>query len=222
MLDKTEWPNEAKLKRLREEGVVPLSLFSCRCVGSVAFLFTLWMLRARIAALGIALREVYNAGVFSHEAARLIASETARLVVTPLAVCAVVIVLWGLLQSRFLFRFGLVALNFQRLTKVHFPNPVGLFMRMFGAVALALILIAVGLLSARLCWTGVLYLLNNDRLYLGSWAPAVAQALLVPASLLLGVMALLGWLLSKFLFLAQHRMSRTELEREIFESDVAL
>ncbi|MBN8548287.1 MAG: EscU/YscU/HrcU family type III secretion system export apparatus switch protein [Deltaproteobacteria bacterium] len=222
MLEKTEWPNEAKLKRLREEGVVAISPFSCRCVFTLTFLCTLWLVRSSLSSIAADLQTAYTAGAFPLSVGSAVASHLTRAVLIPLLAAFSVSVLWGLFQTRFLFRFGLVALSFERLHKIRFPSPLGLFGRMWVTAVLVLLMLAGGLLSARLCWTGMLYLLNNDRLYLSSWVQGFAQALLIPVSILLVVLALLSWFVSKFLFLTRHRMTRQELEGEAVQSDVTL
>lgn len=219
MLDKTEWPNEAKLKSLREAGIVPLGLFSCRCVWTVVFLCTLWSLRMKFSVLGqSALGSVE--GQLSAGRLLALAAEAARLGALPLISASVVTIVWALFQTKFLFRMSLAAPTFERLAHFGFPNPLSASSRIFAALVQLLVIIGCGLLCMRLCWTGVLYLLNNDRLYIVAWFPAVLQAALAPICILLSISALLGWMSAKGLYLLRHRMSREEMERGYVESDV--
>lgn len=222
MLEKTEWPNEAKLKALRDEGVVALSPFSCRCVWTLTFLCTLWGLRGQLASVRDQVRNAFTLGMWAPADGAALAIKVARLVGIPLGAALLVTVVWALFQTKFFFRFGLLGMNFQRLSRIHFPNPASAVSRILGALIELAVFLAFGVLCARLCWTGVLYLLNNDRLYVISWFPGVLQAALVPIAILLGIFALLGWLGSKFVFLMRHRMSKAELERGVAESDVSI
>jgi flagellar biosynthesis protein FlhB len=221
MLEKTEGPSEAKLKNLREQGVVPISRFSGRCIGTIAYLAALWMMRSSAVEGFAKLKSVSDSApltpVLKEALAKLL-----PVFAGPLLISAIVVLLWGLFQTRFLFRFGLLSPDGARLMRFGAPDLSGILFRSLTGIAQGLCFLAAGALAARICWTGVMYLLNNDRLYLASWASSIAQVSLAPICIVLAVLAVAGFFSARFLFFMRHRMTRQELEREVVESEIAV
>lgn len=217
--EKTEWPSEQALRRLRGEGVVPLSALACACAGALGFLSSLWFLRPRLQSL---FRHLGSFDTLPDTVPSELLADAAILLIVPPLVMAAAVVLVGLLQTRFLFRFDLAAFQGQRLFRLGRRGVVGRLGRVSIAVFVLGAAILCGWVALRISWTGMLYLLNNDRLYASAWLGAVGPLLLVPLCAVFGVVGVLAWFGRRWSFLYEHRMSRQELQEEQAETEVRL
>ena len=105
MFDKTEWPTESRLEELREQGVVPVSLFATRAFGALAFLLSVYLLRHRI---GIFYSELFTvvdgqAIKITPELRNKIVGEGIFILAAPVVAVFVTSLAVVLLQTKFLF-----------------------------------------------------------------------------------------------------------------------
>lgn len=222
-MDKTEWPTEFKLRRLREGGKVPLSPFACRTAGTIAFLMTLWLCRSRAVDAAKAMTALYESQLWDTTSHAETAIESlAVLFVAPLTSAFIVAMGVGLLQTRFLFRLDLLSPRFNRLANFLIPSANGLFMRLFRSLGQAMLFVLAGALMLRVSWTGMLYLLNHDRVYVLKWSLGVLPMVLAPVCTVLAIAAVLAWFVNRYWFLYGHRMTWREAQDDVVDREVHL
>lgn len=219
MAEKTEWPSEKLLADLRDRGLVPLSPFACRCGATLGFLLSFWAMRSRLEHSLDPIATAFRSGSLAPLAEAL--RGIALVVGVPLLVASLSGVVVGLLQTKFLFSMNLLSVKTQRLGRWGAAFHAFFSSAAYGLVGIVLCA-ACGLLALRLGWTGLLYVLNNDKLYLTRWVPSGIQLALAPLAAVLAIGAVLAWFIARLRFMLRHRVSREELERDSYERDIII
>ena len=211
LADRTEWPTEARLEKLREEGRVPYSKAATALVASgVVLLIILWWLKRWDSFL------VSYAALFGRQSAplaefaKLAGSWFEPLILANVAIIAVVLLI-GLMQTKFLFRLGLVGFDLSKLRLRERKHPIaGVLVSLFWWLA--------GGIGA-----GALFYFFLPRLIaIFEQMPATAWRLfregvtlfLPGVAVFFLCLALVVWLCGRFLFLVSNRMTRQEVEQE--------
>ncbi len=224
MDDRTEWPSEQKLRRLREAGQVPISSFACRAMGTMCFLLALWACRGKCAAMEQAFSRIASSAAPLSAAIEWgdFAWNLAAVILVPLLAGLTGSVLTGLLQTKFLFRLDLAAFRGARLSTFKLPALAECTTRPFVSLGQASVFLVVGALVLRIAWTGMSYMLNRDRIYAEAWSIGFVQLALVPLCAVLAIAALISWFVARFHFMYRHRMTRRESDSESVEMEVTL
>jgi flagellar biosynthesis protein FlhB len=208
-LEKTEWPNKARLEELREQGIVHYSVFVSRAAGLVAFLCVLYALKSDIAALARMLPAWMRGG---DPAAALGGDSTSallRLVLLPPLSVFVVSFIFGFAQTRFLFRPASLALSWKRIYAVDY-RPPAMLGRAIGALIVGIAALAFGIGAALILQRDVLSLLNGNARLVPVWGSSLVLSL-IPLALIAAAAALaVWWGISRILFSRAHRMTRRE------------
>ncbi|MBX7137407.1 MAG: EscU/YscU/HrcU family type III secretion system export apparatus switch protein [Oligoflexia bacterium] len=220
MSERTEWPTAAKLGELRERGLVPVSrlaLWSGALIGCVIAVFVLgstWNFPQRWLEIGAA-TQADSPNLMAELAAHQ--GEIVKLLCLPALGAALLVILAGVVQTRFLFRPATLAPQGERLW-----NPAAAsFARPIARPLSAVLWLVLGI------FCGFLLFSSQSALLLGllnqSVAPGIARltdmlksyALIAAAAALAG--AILGWIAARLIFMLRHRMTRREVQSEVGE-----
>lgn len=219
-MEKTEAPSESKLAELRLEGIVPFSPLSTGCVASLVFLVVLYAQGGKIPGLFAVYRKILqdDAPLFP-VSLRMVAifsdmlSDVLMLIATPAAAAVAATLLWGMIQTKFLFRFRAIAFDVSRINPFRLASLSSLSRTFFKALAITVLALGIGVAVALLGMGDVLRLLNHHAKYSGEWAPRFATAFMTMCGLLLTLLALAAWFTHRLLFMYRHRMTREELKQ---------
>lgn len=211
-MEHLEWPTKTRLEDLRAEGLVSYSPLASHAVGTLAVIATLMGLRERFGALIALSRQGLQV-----TGARHFIGECVVLLAVPSIVYAVVVLLTGLLQTRFLLRVASVSLYLGHLNPVKRASPLGLLGRPFTAFLATAAIIFLGGVSFWFLSPHILSGLNQDLQQYLVLPGKVVQSAMPGAVVLLLVLALFGWGWSWFIFMWKYRMPRKDVEREARE-----
>jgi|GEM_PF-5121537 len=222
VMERTEWPSRMYLAELREQGIVAYSRFCTCCFSALAVYLAL---NGQFAEWRNLL-ELYAKSLESGAAAKTsLAWEDVKVLIgksfwtllAPVAAMVVSTLIVGLLQTRFFFRPGQVALNLARLNPVR-PAIISRALCEIGQVlSLGWLILVVAVLLTWYYAPLVLSCLNGDVSALVSLPRRVFEAgllVLIPA---LTGLACLAWSANQLLFRHRHRMTRAEVMAEARE-----
>lgn len=218
-MERTEWPDAEKLAELRSSGQVAVSSFSLVCLGSAAWLLALYVQRHELPVLqGLWLKLYARPDLLTQAAAEetlaQVFSILVRLFAAPAAVVAIAVLGGGLFQSACLIRPAALGLDLNKISPFAQPAWSGALRRL--GLALLVMLLAVGA-SAGLVYlsaAGILGLLNLKREVVALWLPRQYSAIMPFALISLGLAAFFGWLIRRFTFMLEHRITKAEAERQ--------
>lgn len=209
-MEKTEPASESKIERVRAAGDLPISVFSLRCCALliIAF-FVAWsaaelslQTRHWLTSDGLA---VASSGVAVGRLSVL------KMFLLPVLCTGLLVLLLGLLQSKFFISFDLLSPRLERMSSAGQPDPeksqssLGMqqLVTVLAFVALAfLIRDFLALLTAQ----QEAFLVSIHQLW---------QHLLLMLGVFASLLAILAYFATKALYFRRHRMSRSELEREL-------
>ncbi|MBX7145124.1 MAG: EscU/YscU/HrcU family type III secretion system export apparatus switch protein [Oligoflexia bacterium] len=214
-MERTEWPSEQRLNDLREQGQVALSLRLVRVSAFVAFFGTLALLRQDLQMLVL---KWWSSQLDLTIGVSQFGQYFLRVLVAPVAAALVAATLVGFLQTRFLFRFGLLGFDANRLSwDLSLTRAAGaICVGVFGTLAV----MAALFLAARLELSHFLTLLKSNISGIAPLALEYASRFGLGAALLLFVIACLDVLVQRRVFQLRHRMTRDELAQEVDEMKV--
>lgn len=206
-MDRTELPTEAKLATLRAAGVVPYSELSGRAAVALVLMAVLG---------GIGFKEQLS------QCAQLAAlsdlgSCTAPLwtgFIAPALVAALAVMLWGLIQTKFHFRFDLVTPNVARLLPWEKISSAGLLATPFKAIFWWAAVFGLGAVVFRQQFPATISVLTLRPEKVLAWWQMLWHHL--SGSLVIGLVTLVALtvLAERAVFLFRHRMSREEILAE--------
>ena len=221
-MDKSEWPSETKLARLRSEGLVPFSRFSSACFVGLLVVASIFLVRSKSsefisAYLGLISSDLNSLSSSGAEVALLSDLVFGGLVAFALALLVLPMVL-GLFQTKFFFRPANLSFDLRRML----PR-IGTFGAGVGRVGLKLtlpfLLLIVPIALALIAIPRLFLLLNRDLNTFLSWLGENGSSFAPFLSGFLAVAAALGWIVSRYKFMLKHRMTRAEVEAEARERD---
>lgn len=206
-MDRAELPSESKLAELRAEGVVPYSELSGRAV------------------VALALMAILGGFDFKQQLAQCaelvtIASLPACLsplwpkFLAPAFGAGLAVLLWGLIQTKFHFRFDLITPNMARFLPWGKISLEGLLVTPFKAVFWWIVALGLGTLVFRQQFPAIVSVLTLKPEKVLAWWQMLWHHL--SGSVVVGLVALvvLSLLVERAAFLFRHRMSREEIIAE--------
>lgn len=204
------WPSEQKLQRLRQQGEVPMSLLALRAMLSLGFILWVVLGGDHVIKLWEYAFTADSPELFWNDAER----EVLHVLLFPLVLASLGCLLLGLLQSRFLFSFGLLSIQMKRLWKGRIVPSEGDLARgvlfLFGP--LCCVLLAASSLYLLLYPLLSLLRLEHTQIPTAMWEGVLK---LLPLMLGIHIVALIASiLLGRLLFRWCHRMSMEEVRKE--------
>lgn len=217
-MEPSEWPTKARLELLREEGKFPYSRFSQSCAIAMAIYFSLFSVVDNYLVVIESWHKLFDEKGLSLQSGTLIAFSALRpLMVTlslPILVVTFVAIFGALLQSKFLFRWRLVKIDSNRLSRwARWSVRDFLMQTLLYAFAAVLVLILLGLVVVG-SYGNLFRLLNGNLTSWGAWLVVVQEYVGLWLMPLLMVFGLIAWLINRLLFMIGHRMTREEILRE--------
>lgn len=212
-MDRSEFPNAERLQELREIGLFPYSLFTTRALGAASGIVCLSALRSEIGLLVEQIKLLLTlAGTVTEpaEIARVVIAvmRAAFPVATLPTLCVItVMLLTGLLQTRFYLRFGPVDQRIVRALTAHRSTWQRPLFRLARATVVLLSGGAVTLLLLRSFVPKTLALISSDPSTAVRWGAEFMQTAAIPLSVALCVAAVASWLTARFSFMLEHRMT---------------
>jgi len=209
--DKTESPTVERLQTLREKGIVPYSPFVSRCAGGLLAIVVLYAFLEKPLEAKEALIEFYDLMTLSEptvstmlEPTSIISSRVIQFLVGPILAVVIGSLVAGMFQTRFLF---LARPPKARHTGVIFTS----LSFLLGLVAIFLL----SLLAFRVMTPAILSLYSLDEDTFLKTPQQLLQGVVPVIIVVGGVVALLGWSISRIGFYRLYRMSKTEIMREM-------
>lgn len=216
-MERSEFPTAQRLLELRLEGETPYSPWATACVKLAAvggiLLWFAWpgsgeVLRA------VALISEWRGGLLPWGALKELGQELGRELLMVAASAALVGLLFGMLQRRFLVQPGKLVVQPERLNPFYGVRVMGLGGRVLAGVLLLGFVVGIEILAVRLVWGGLFHSLSAERVSLvGLWS-GVSSTLFAPLVVLCGGAAALAWGFSWCSFMLKHRMTRKEKLQE--------
>lgn len=192
-MEKTIWPTEAKLLRLRAEGRAPVSLLLIRGVGMLGVFASLWLGRVSLP---------YLFGVPSIDNLAIWILPLLRLLVIPALVYLFLSFGLGFVQTRFMFR------------AVGTPSETNNSISSTVLQAITALFVA-GFITFKL-FPDVFKLVH---LGVTNWLPMLAVAYLPRVVFCIVALSLFGFVGRRIAFYFKHRMTSFELKAEIASGD---
>lgn len=218
-MERTEWPDAEKLAELRLKGQVAVSAFSLICLGAAAWLLTLYVQRQELLTLRDLWFKLYAAPELilepaSEEAISQALSILSRLIAVPAAVVLVAVLGGGLFQSACLIRPAALGLDLNKISPFNLPGWSGSLRRLGSGLLIIILASAAAAWLVYLTGAQILGLLNLKRELAVAWLPEHYSAALPFALISLGLAAFFGWLIKRFTFMLEHRITRAEAEKQ--------
>jgi len=217
-MDRTEWPSSAKLEKLREAGEIPYSPLVSRGAAALAVLLGLSLFGNSLSDFSDLYASLMDrsaqANIDLEQFASKFALLLAKLVAFPLMAALSIILILGLLQTRFYVRASSASFDFSRLNRFGKLSFGSLITRPVENLISFCIAVALGFCLLYALLPGILTLLNRDLLYFKAWPSQEYKSILPGLILSLGILTFLAWGTSRIAFRWKHRMSRKELEAE--------
>lgn len=212
-----EFPSARKLERLREQGIVPVSLFASRCLGFLGVGLCLFLVLDEFKSLAALWRRASAATNLDLNSPALVEPFSEQLIKLMLAPCVALLVFFflsSLIQTKFLFRFDALAPDTKRLWHWERVGTRAIASRLLSAFLVGVCALMLGLCLAYFLLFDVLNLLNHDRRHLLDWSANFGRSLAPVLMSILVVGAVISWLINRYLFLWKHRMKPDEHRRE--------
>jgi flagellar biosynthesis protein FlhB len=211
--DKTELPTAERIQELREKGIISYSARSSACIVLVA----LMVLYSRDAALIETLRNLVFQLQNVNDLNKLVTLSQQLfllLLLAPMIVTVVVILLWGLVQSKFLFKMGLFSIDFTRLA----PRCSFSLATLSRTLAKNLFTLFMAICCVGLIWTSIAVralamLQASPEKAVMSFFVGIGQGFPL-AVIVLGFVSLVLLLIEKLRFALDNRMTRKEARSE--------
>jgi len=215
---KTEWPSDTRLLELREQGIVPYSIFATSSFVALCTLILLYALRSDLTDLVSAVSALWQENWSESEILLTgLASNTApflRLFILPPVVAVSAAFVATFLQTKFLISPANLGIDASRLALFADRNRHnGLFFALLFILS-SIIGLLTGFSLLYLKLPHVLELLNNDQAYFIDWAPSFFPWLLPFLLVVLFFTGMLYLFMERTAFFYRHRMSRKELLEE--------
>lgn len=220
-MDRSEWPSRARLQTLREEGLFVYSRFTSSCFAAIIIFAVIFAVNRNFAALLEEWSEwlqlsdpSFSQGIAYF--AKLLAPFF-HIIFIPICLvyCGTLLVI--LLQSRFFFRWRLVGLDFSRVFRWPRLEAGGILARIILFVCIVVSLLSFVGLVIYLGIPSIFGLLNSDLANWVFWLNALPKQIALWLIPLLMFGAAVSWILSRFLFMLGHRMTREEIRQELEE-----
>lgn len=213
MEDRTEWPTPERIAELREQGIVSYSSRSSACIAAAVLAV------AALAAPSICdlVRDLLLTPVDPFPFSRLLEKVRVQLltwIIAPACAVTAVVAIWGLLQTRFLFRLGLVSIDFSRLLPAVSRALPTFIERLAGLIMATLVSIVSAYVLLKIVGIQLFKILHDIR------REALREAIstpfrLLPVVILISILAaLIFFLYEKMRFAMRNRMSRKEVLAE--------
>ena len=209
------WPSSRKKARLRKEGIVPLSPLSLRLL---VLLTTGIVLSVRFEAILdilsyerlLALSSLTEIKSVTH----LLMDELAQVLMILFTAVVVVLLVCGLLQTRFLFLPGLCSINISRLWR--WPNPGSFAGRVVQVLISLLLVLPLAIGISYWCTAIIASAFVQSAAEIFDFSSYKLSTPVISTSLI-GLAVLFAVGLQQLKFLWVNRMSREELEKEARE-----
>ncbi len=214
-MERTEWPTEKRLASLRSEGIVPLSSVSLRCLAAVIIFSAVYFsLSSFEVFLGVKAYLTSDDPTAVLGFSGILAGYLLQNLLVLSLSLFVLLLLWGLFQTRFLFRFGSLSFQASRLNPFRHFSIGDMFWRVVLVLATFVIGLVSGVVLLALGLGPLLAVLNRGGreplAHMNSFVPW----LFFPAMCILLASGAFAFFLRKRLFLRSHRMTRREVEQE--------
>lgn len=213
MTERTEWPTADHISELRSQGQVSYSQRSAACVLLLALAITALSAPALLEEFKSFFDPALSAGGFAAVSARLRHVALVWIVV-PLAISVTVVIVWGFLQTRFLFRLGLVSIDFSRLMPKGVGGVSSIVYRLSAVIASVLFASLGAFFALKVVGAQIFKILHEFS------SASVQEALstlpqLLPIVILVGAVGAVVFLLyGKLRFSMRHRMTRAQVLAE--------
>ena len=217
-MDRNLLPSESKLERLRDEGIVPLSIFAAKTTAAAVVLVAATLLinnwhnkisTLRASLLSYSSNQETLGGFFTFQLLWM-----AKVVLGLAAIYLVFSMFATLFQSKFLFRMGFSAFRFNRLWQL---GNISLQTFSFRMLLILLLMVASFVVGLLLFWafsTNIFGVLNKDSVEILVWSSKFLTSIFLTSVILLICVAAIAWLVNRRLFLQRHKMTREELRQE--------
>lgn len=212
-MEKSEWPNEARLATLREAGIVPYSPFATAAAGCAALALTALVLKERSAKFFSWLSTDWPNLSLNLATFKQLMEHLVVLLVVPCAALIVTTLVVNLLQTRFLLRPKNL-LSFERLNPLLKMRGGALLNYAGRSIIIGVAAFGFGILTWVISLRTLLGLLN---LRAQEMPAAIGQSMhtaLIYSAIITLVLTGVAWFLARMLFLNKHRMSRAEVLQE--------
>jgi len=215
---KTEWPSDTRLLELREQGLVPYSLFATSSFVALCLLILLYALRSDftdlVSAVSVLWQESWSEPGFLLTDSAPSTAPFLRLFILPPVVALSAAFVATFLQTKFLISPANLGIDTSRLAPFapRASNNGLFFALLFILSSIIGLLAGISLLYLKL--PPVLELLNNDHAYFINWASNFFPWLLPFLLVVLFFTGMLYLFMERSAFLYRHRMSRKELLEE--------
>lgn len=210
--DRTEWPNESRLEELREAGIVPYSRLSTHCVLILAVLWGVWIVGEDIDLLLNALVKNAQSAVTLQVPGEEVREALLRIIALP-SLCAIAVsCIWGLFQTKFLFRWRRLGFDLGRLNRFSGIIPEKVMLQLAGALIVPLLALGAAGFFVRILIRDLFSLFSRTPAAVPEQIGQLLINLAAPVGAFLGLVALLALLAERLRFGNCHRMTRRELE----------
>ena len=217
-MERTETPTTARLQELREQGIVPLSVFSSRSAATLLVLLSFLMLRTRFSVVVQALHDFVRGGApepwFQGENQHAVVAGVLSILIVPASAAFIGAILCGLFQTRFLVLLSRVSPALERINPFAASRFLGIIHGIIFGAATVLLLFFFSLVLLRLIIVDILALLHQEAQNLLSASGRFFEAVLPLLILVLAFAGFFSWLTVRNRFFAAHRMTREEVLRE--------
>lgn len=206
-MDKSIWPTNSKIERLKALGLLPISTFFTAVVVCLGVLGLHWFFRAEIREL-VVMRPVDQVSIL------VWIGLLAKVLVVSAAACLALTIFSALLQTKFHFRLANLNLDAGRLSWAEFKRRrvVGFFTVLFSEI-FALLIVAVLFFN----YVGDFFLIM--RFGAPQWLVSIGAAVLPSISSGMFLLALISLIVVRLFFRLRHRMDVSEWRREMAAGD---
>lgn len=214
-MERTEWPTRAKLESLREEGKVPYSrLCVCSAVAMALFCSLFYVVDSFAFVVEKWRQMMESIVIFDPTGLEVLVRPLAVALFLPLLVTFFVAFIAALLQSRFLFRWHLVKMEFARLRGWQSWRFGEFLLQLLFSVLTVLLVLFLSCLLLIGSSRNLFGLLNGGQTGWLAWLGSLlahVSVWLMPLLLSFGFGA---WLVARLVFRIRHRMTRQEIMHE--------
>jgi flagellar biosynthesis protein FlhB len=208
-MEKTEPASQSKVDRVRAEGDLPISLFSLRCFALLVMTLFVGWIAAELSSLT---RDwIISEGLGVNPSDIAVGPSVLKMFLVPILCTGLLVLLLGLLQSKFFISFELLSPRLERLFSSGKPNTE----KAQSNLGLQQIVVVLAVIALAFLIRDFLGLLNAPRSAFLEVLQQLWQRLLLMLVGLTSLLAILAYFANRALYFRRHRMSRAELEREL-------
>ena len=216
-MEKTEWPTAARLAELREAGRFPYSKIATGFIALSAVVISSFLLSPTWKTILGKYKKLFASGLRNEGITEWLLFLDSVLVILHTLAWSVMILLimYVLLFSRFLFRLSFLHFDLSRLNPFREREAYGFAVRFLISFICWVIAVAFGASIFFLAAKEILGLLNNNYIYVMAWPDKIFGMSVAITSLVALVLAAVTSFLSWRLFMGRHKMTLRELRDEM-------